>query len=717
MAALDLRPRRSRTANVKSARPSKKRAASKRVSYTEPSSDPEDDSSQDDFEPKLPAPLRRGRSAAYPIPTIPRKRKVPSQGRGRPKIHNIGAPTKLRDKEKKTSKKHHDIKFTGRTMPWQTLPYHILEAIFDYASYPLIDENFLTNSSATWLTQIARLCKSFAEPALSALYASPPLHPPSRVRHLIERLEEQNIASFLDYRAKIKRIDIEVVEVLARKSDGLEPIELGRLLALTPRLRGAGLHLLSDNPRLHPRLVHRHIGKVNPIDLIHVLTCNRISLQDWTWNGSMRALLPFCMQHILKTHQAPSFQNLRTLSFINCQSITFDQEGNQDVDGGELLAKSLEALPNLRNLRLKKSFLLKRLLLENCSIYLESLEIDDCLLNENTVEMILQGKGQNLRHLTLNHNRDLNLSWLNNLAAYCPQLESLRMDLIYHSLYATVSDSEPGYKYLLWPEDKPTWPASLQHLELYQLRKWETSVADNFFWSLVNAAPTLTNLRQLKIKASLDESGWRDRVAFRDRWTQRLKDIFLRNPAQPSPHLKSLAAFKEWKVCQQNGTTISNGARLQHVQIPVCKLDDDTKPEDHEIGSDSDKPLLNVRRSRRTRPAKNYNENDSDHRNSCSSRQRPRRRCRVNPNGSSEVDSAIEDDAMEFVSLRHDLTADAEEEGLHRQGMCDVVDVLIDNLRPTEEQLHESDFLDEEISGDEDWNGDDDLADEGGYAW
>ena len=52
------------------------------------------------------------------------------------------------------------------------------------------------------------------------------------------------------------------------------------------------------------------------------------------------------------------------------------------------------------------------------------------------------------------------------------------------------------------------------------------------------------------------------------------------------------------------------------------------------------------------------------------------------------------------------------------QGLCDVVRVLFDNLRPTEEQLHESDFLDQELSGDEDWNGDsDDMYGEDGYAW
>ena len=46
------------------------------------------------------------------------------------------------------------------------------------------------------------------------------------------------------------------------------------------------------------------------------------------------------------------------------------------------------------------------------------------------------------------------------------------------------------------------------------------------------------------------------------------------------------------------------------------------------------------------------------------------------------------------------------------------MDLKIDSQRPTEEQLHESDFLDAEPSGDEDWNGEDDFdGEEGGYAW
>jgi hypothetical protein len=53
----------------------------------------------------------------------------------------------------------------------------------------------------------------------------------------------------------------------------------------------------------------------------------------------------------------------------------------------------------------------------------------------------------------------------------------------------------------------------------------------------------------------------------------------------------------------------------------------------------------------------------------------------------------------------------------HIQSMCDVVSITIDNLRPTETQFVEADFLDSEPEGDEDWDGSEDLIGDGHYAW
>lgn len=51
------------------------------------------------------------------------------------------------------------------------------------------------------------------------------------------------------------------------------------------------------------------------------------------------------------------------------------------------------------------------------------------------------------------------------------------------------------------------------------------------------------------------------------------------------------------------------------------------------------------------------------------------------------------------------------------QGLCDDVSFTIDNLRPTENQYSEGDFLDSEQSGDEDWEGEDWEPDNDRHAW
>lgn len=47
------------------------------------------------------------------------------------------------------------------------------------------------------------------------------------------------------------------------------------------------------------------------------------------------------------------------------------------------------------------------------------------------------------------------------------------------------------------------------------------------------------------------------------------------------------------------------------------------------------------------------------------------------------------------------------------QGMCDIVSIRVDNLRPMQDPLTEQDFLDSEPGGDDDYNGHDvDIEDQ-----
>lgn len=168
--------------------PSRGRTAGKRVSYREVSSDSNDSDesqSQDDYE-DIPSvfagtsrPLRSSQRRR-PVPPQPAKpstkRKAPhasrkpSFGAKRKKFnHNQGL--------KQEGKDDMMSQMTGKAMPWSTLPYQVLCLIFEYASWPLVaDDGINSLPSVRWLLNTALFCKAFSEPALSALYYSPPLY-------------------------------------------------------------------------------------------------------------------------------------------------------------------------------------------------------------------------------------------------------------------------------------------------------------------------------------------------------------------------------------------------------------------------------------------------------------------------------------------------------------------------------------------------------------
>lgn len=634
------------------------------------------------------------------------------------------------------------IQFTGKPLPLQTLPYQILVSIFDYASRPLMSDTFQPTSSVPWLLRIALCCRAFAEPALSALYYSPPLAPPNRAHALRSFLASHSEVPTFNYGAKIKYLDVEASGTLLHKYGGLDPINLGQFAAYTPQLRGIGIHLFSDNPKYRKGAIWtRPVGSkdIYGQPLLSSLQACKIALQDWTWNQALSKERG-TLANLSHVHRMVPFQTLRSISFVNYEAGSPEKGKRRE----ELIAEALSVLPQLRSVSFRMSSVVNDRLVPLLPDGLHTLEVIDCAdLKSPAMKDFLALKGQDLQQLTLDHNNSLNLAFLTALAVSCPKLEALKMDLRYFNKYFTVRDSDPKYDALFSDGDVPSWPTTLRSLELFHLRKWGLATAEVFFSSLTDAAQTLPDLRSLKIKASLDESGWRDRIGFRDKWTQRLRHVFLRHLALPNAHLKSFASFMAWKKKQsggrkddptRNGATSSSlttrsalkslsSLSMNHVQIPqnTSKAEDSDSDapliknrRDSQDKSGSDAPLIKVRRSTRARPLKEdvYTLSES----SPNGRKAPRRRRRrKNPDDSSSEDSAMDDDGVEPPD-QPESQGQSEDRIFYIQGMCDVVDVLIDNLRPTEEQLNENDFLDEEVSGDEDWNGDNDM-DGGGYAW
>lgn len=333
-----------------------------------------------------------------------------------------------------------------------------------------------------------------------------------------------------------------------------------------------------------------------------------------------------CLKHLIQ---------LRSLTFISCTSSTWDV---------------LSHLPNL----------------------LTSLTITNSNIISSTLSTFLTTFGHALTDLTLNHNDHLNLDFLPVLRPFCHSLQTLSVDLTYYSPLSVLDTAaEPAYSNLLDETHIPTWPSTLRTLTLLHLRKWSTPSALNFFTSLTDAAGELPYLRHLELRAMLPEASWRERAALREKWTERLKTVFLRDWETPRPELASYKAYRDWKASQDE---------LDDAPLAVRAV----KRSAHGGG-----------RTRGDSKGNNSSEGKIGTRTRASQAERKRQR--------DQDDKEREED--EFLVIH---------------GMCDVVDISIDNMRPSEVRFNEGDFMDSEPSGDEEWNEDvDELVPQGRsmYAW
>ncbi|KAH1487433.1 hypothetical protein LV164_006836 [Aspergillus fumigatus] len=545
---------------------------------------------------------------------------------------------------------------SGVIPPWHTLPYHILFDIFFRASFPLMDEKTTTrNSSTQWLVSVALLCRAFHEPALSALYHSPPLIP-IKCHALLNLLCQPQETLSTNYRNKIQELHIDVETLLLHKSGPtLGYFDLPKLIEKTPQVKKVRLYHKDDFiVGLAPWQIQRSKW-VYPESLFESINTSLIHLRSWDWNSRFmeaKQLIPF----LLGKHHDQAFRGLRELRLLHVASEDIDHDGSAEPSNERevILATAIKELPYLRRLEFSECSIVNEHLLLNMPSALTSLTINNCdEVTTSNLSAFLAAHGQHLRELNLNHNRHLSMSFVVGLAEYCQVLERFKMDISMHD-WSSYHDVEPHFRELLGPSEVPTWPSTLQEIELIQLRKWDDMTAEVFFTSLIDSARELRNLRRLIISAIL-KIGWRDRATFREKWIGRMERVFLRRSPPPNPDLRSL----------RKGT-------------PQLELNDAaTQSETHHSGLST--------------PSK-------------------RKSARLAKRKHSETE-----DNMELSAP--DRASDGGDGDLFIQGMCDIVMVRIDNLRPTELQFNEQDFLDDELSGDEDWNGNDFDATAAGHAW
>ncbi|KAI9372158.1 hypothetical protein BJX61DRAFT_459809 [Aspergillus egyptiacus] len=547
----------------------------------------------------------------------------------------------------------------GVIPPWQTLPYHILFDIFLRASHPLVNERATKrHRSVNWLVNVALLCRSFHEPALAALYHSPPLLPAAKSHGLLSLLEKPQDTLSTNYVNKVKELHVDVENLLVYKSGPtLGYFDLPKLVENTPQVRVLRLYhsqdyLLGLPPWQIPRSRWTY-----PDSLFTSIASTSTRLYGWDWNARFmptQELLPL----MLETHRRPSFKSIRELRILHAASE--DMEGDavvgMDDDRESVLAMGLAELTNLRRLEFLESSIVNDQLFPILPSNLTSLTINNCdEVTTANFRAFLSTHGHSLRELNLSHNRHLSLSFIVGLKEFCPSLETFTVDISIHDS-SSFHDVEPHFEELLRPSEIPTWPTTLQQLELIQLRKWNEREAEGFFASLIEAAPELKNLRRLVISAILKTS-WRDRASFRERWIGKLEKVFLRHSAPPNPAFHS---------------------------IPRQPQENQTNPNEESIPGEGESLSRSKRKSARIAQRK-HSDGEDDH----------------SPSPRSHRMHEDDDD--------HDLA------GI--QGMCDAVVIRIDNQRPRDMQFNEEDFLDDEVSGDEDWTGHDLDINGAGHAW
>ena len=614
--------------------------------------------------------------------------------------------------------------------PWQTLPYQILRQIFEHASYPLYESATQPSQSIDWLRETSLLCRSFHEATISALLRSPPLLPLFRARELLRRLKKSQDILSIDYRNKIKRLDVEVKRALTKK----RPIDLAGTIRLCPQLKGLRIYHEHDEMGVtlwsRPSTTSKSTKWEYDGTIFDAMDETGIYLDNFEWNGRFRSSEEV-IKSMAKWHTRPSLRRLKSLSLLNLA--TSDKAIEQEDGTYEiLLMEAIAMLPEVSHLSFQNCTSVNERLFLRMPHGLKSLTVIDCVsLTSSELSAFLREKGMHLLDLRLDSNQSLDLGFTESLAINCPRLRTFEMDLTYFDA-SSFHDVEPYFDQLL-PTGPPSWPSTLQTIDLAQLRSWDLKAADEFLQSLADAAPHLPDLRFLSIKAIL-KSGWRDRAQLRQKWKTRLDKIFLRKWEEPERHTSvirreiDLGKVGEQTTSPPHQTTKSKPRSPQHSPLfpNLSSSSDENSPEPTTLSQSQ-----NQRKSRRipvvTAQKEETLRKEAEQAAREAEQSYKRREAKLAAKRAAAERQKEEERSQRSTRTRRggpafqheqhspEETQDAADdfEVPYVQGLCTTVLFMIDDQRPSEAQFKEADFVDDEPSGDEDWNGKDiDFEDE-----
>ena len=504
------------------------------------------------------------------------------------------------------------------------------------------------------------------------LYYSPPITSGIQAFRLVHFLSEPSFNRIINYNTRIKKLEMDITRILILSTPGHGAFDPKDLLPFVPQVQTIDFHDYHDLPPYRGRrkpYIHQFQDS-----FFDALVQNGISLKEWRWTGislnSLKRKLSFADSVIAQTSLA--LRNLRVLTLTDFDDTFFGVSGSSgNTTDTPKFATMISMLQSLEMITFQKC-MVQLFSLKFLPKTLTQLSFSDCdSLDSFTLENILSSHGSQLTKLILKHNRNLALSFLTSLQSTCPKLQVLSVNLTYFSDLLSIDQAESNYDKLLQPDDRPTWPSTLQVIEIFYLRHWDLPAAENFFSSLVDSAVSLLDLRRLVLIAYINLD-WRDRITFRNNWVKRCNQVFLRQSEPPNPHLMSLKAFRLWK---QNQTSEDSEV--------------DASVQNHSIvdSEDTDAPLIaHELRGHHSRTQQLPTPHPSEAATSSRSLRSHKKAVPEVIQGSSSLRDPIEATPEDYV-----------------QGMCDVVDIRIDNLRPRGDQMHERDFLDSEKSGDEDW--------------
>ncbi|KAK1761183.1 hypothetical protein QBC47DRAFT_369326 [Echria macrotheca] len=642
-----------------------------------------DDELGDDYET---SPSREVESSARPASSLrrtPRKTATPRSVRRETRA--VESPTKRRalnpTPRKRTPRKADPLPDPTPVEPpvipdWLSLPYLIWVEIFSFAFAQSPGRD-----GVDWLLATSRVCRTFAEPALTALYQSPPLLTRPMAHNLIGLLSRDPSTTTFNYRRKVEKLRIDVEEVAAKTYRG-QPLDFQALITCLPRLKVIDFTHRKDQPPF--RMLEENLRWHYPDSLFAALNAVKTApgedgearptkLTGFRWNRRMMGP-GLDLERIKTLHTTPAFSGLKRLGFVNYQVPSLLSPGRDEAEANAQdqafirgLADAASVLPELEHLSFESSTAVNDESLSLLPKSIRSLELINCweVRAEDLSEYLLS-HGHKMEHLNLCHNQSLSLGFLTVLGAACPNLRTLCVDLKTFNHHEFYRDSDPLYDEVLNVAQIPNWPEGIETVDLRNMRKWSAEGAETLFQSLVDSAPRLRSLRRLHLKSMLDIP-FRQRSILRDKWEAKLRYVFLRKEEDPKPvfplRRKPLvepspaAAGAAEKVGKENFRQ-SEGKTRRSTRIAQAP---GASSRESSIGRD----LSGVRRGKLMYV---------------------------------EVDTDEDEDSQPAGSQ------DGMDGGLFRQGMCETVEIQLDNQKPAETILQMDDFLDEEAS--------DDLSDE-----